>query len=135
MCTHGGCCACVTLRAVGDLSSSCRFQSQFKTDTRGTGVLNRVFDHYGAFQDILDKSRKGALISNGPGKTTSYALSALEPRGKLFVGAGVDVYEGMLVGEHSRANDLEVNPVKGKKLTNMRASGAMAGGSCSVAWR
>lgn len=100
------------------------FRSQFATITRGTGVLHRAFARYGPFRGGLDRVRKGALISVSGGKSTTYALGGLEPRGVLFVEPGAEVYEGMIVGEHSRESDLEVNPVREKKLTNVRAAGA-----------
>jgi len=99
------------------------FRGQFLTDTRGTGVLNSSFHGYEPYKGEIPKRTRGALISMERGKTTAYALDALQPRGELFLGPTVEVYEGMIIGEHSRDNDLDVNPCKGKKLTNMRASG------------
>lgn len=100
------------------------FRGQFLTDTRGTGILNSSFHGYEPYKGEIPKRTRGALISMERGKTTAYALDALQPRGELFLGPGVEVYEGMVIGEHSRNNDLDVNPCKGKKLTNMRASGS-----------
>jgi GTP-binding protein len=99
------------------------YHGEFMTETRGTGVLNRVFDSYAPLQGAVPGRRNGVLISNATGKSNAYGLSGLEGRGLLLIGAGVPVYEGMIIGEHSRGNDLEVNPLKAKQLTNMRASG------------
>ncbi len=100
------------------------FRNQFLTDTRGTGVMNSSFHGYQPYKGEIPGRTRGALISMERGVTTVYALDALQPRGELFVGAREEVYEGMIVGEHSRENDLDVNPCKEKKLTNMRASGS-----------
>ena len=100
------------------------FRSNFLTMTSGTGIMNQVFDHYGPVkQGDLGNRANGVLVSMINGSTTAYSLFPLQDRGRLIVGAGVDVYEGMLLGIHSRDNDLPVNPVKGKQLTNVRASG------------
>ncbi len=99
------------------------YHGEFMTETRGTGVLNRVFNSYAPLQGSVPGRRNGVLISNATGKSNAYGLSGLEGRGLLLIGAGVPVYEGMIIGEHSRGNDLEVNPLKAKQLTNMRASG------------
>ncbi|MAC80664.1 MAG: translational GTPase TypA [Rhodobacteraceae bacterium] len=99
------------------------YQGEFLTDTRGTGVLNRVFHDWVAHKGSIPGRRAGVLISMENGQSVAYALWNLEERGKLFIGAQADVYTGMIIGEHSRDNDLEVNPLKGKKLTNVRASG------------
>jgi len=99
------------------------YQGEFLTDTRGTGVLNRVFHSWAPHKGPIPGRRAGALISMENGAAVAYALWNLEERGRLFVGAQAPVYEGMVIGEHSRDNDLEVNPLKGKKLTNVRASG------------
>ena len=99
------------------------FQSKFLTDTRGTGVLNRLFHSYAAFKGDIGGRRNGALISNDTGQAVAYALFNLQDRGEMFVSPQTPVYQGMIVGEHSRENDLEVNVLKGKKLTNVRASG------------
>jgi len=99
------------------------YHGEFMTETRGTGVLNRVFSGYAPLQGTVPGRRNGVLISNATGKSNAYGLSGLEGRGLLFIGASVPVYEGMIIGEHSRGNDLEVNPLKAKQLTNIRASG------------
>jgi GTP-binding protein len=99
------------------------YHGQFLTDTRGTGVLNRIFHGWVAHKGPIQGRRQGVLVSMENGVSVAYALWNLEERGKLFIGAQEAVYTGMLIGEHSRDNDLEVNPLKGKKLTNVRASG------------
>ncbi|MBT9383403.1 translational GTPase TypA [Pseudooceanicola sp. CBS1P-1] len=99
------------------------YHGEFLTDTRGTGVLNRVFHSWAPFKGAIPGRRAGVLISMEQGQTVAYALWNLEERGRMFLGAQADVYQGMIIGEHSRENDLEVNPLKGKKLTNVRASG------------
>lgn len=99
------------------------YHGEFLTDTRGTGVLNRVFHEWAPFKGAIQGRRAGVLISMESGVSVPYALFNLEDRGKMFIGAQVQVYQGMIIGEHSRGNDLEVNPLKGKKLTNVRASG------------
>ena len=99
------------------------YHGQFLTDTRGTGVLNRIFHGWVPHKGPIQGRRVGVLISMENGISVAYALWNLEERGKLFIGAQEQVYEGMIIGEHSRDNDLEVNPLKGKKLTNVRASG------------
>ncbi|PZQ99512.1 MAG: translational GTPase TypA [Cereibacter sphaeroides] len=99
------------------------YQGQFLTDTRGTGVLNRIFHSWAPHKGPIQGRRQGVLISMEAGISVAYALWNLEDRGKMFIGAQEAVYEGMIIGEHSRDNDLEVNPLKGKKLTNVRASG------------
>ncbi|MCA0920721.1 translational GTPase TypA [Pseudooceanicola nanhaiensis] len=99
------------------------YHGEFLTDTRGTGVLNRVFHSWAPYKGPIPGRRAGVLISMENGQTVAYALWNLEERGKMFLGAQADVYTGMIIGEHSRDNDLEVNPLKGKKLTNVRASG------------
>lgn len=100
------------------------FRSQFLTDTRGTGLLNHLFDGYEPWQGQISKRTTGALVSDRTGKTTTYALYHLQPRGTLSVKENTPVYEGMVIGENSRDNDLDVNVTKEKKMTNMRASGA-----------
>jgi GTP-binding protein len=99
-------------------------RSQLLTDTRGTIVMNSLFDGYTEWQGEIPHRPTGALVSDRPGVTTSYSLYNLQERGELFVGPGVDVYEGMIIGENAKDNDLEVNVVREKKLTNMRASTA-----------
>ncbi len=96
---------------------------EFMTETRGTGVMNRVFREYGPHVGPIAGCRNGVLISNAAGNSVAYALMNLEDRGAMFIDAGVTVYEGMIIGENSRGNDLEVNPMKAKQLTNIRASG------------
>src|ERR1700686_2372640 len=99
-------------------------RSEMLTETRGTIVMNTLFDGYIPYQGEIPQRPSGALISDRQGVTTTYSLHGLQDRGVLLVGAGVDVYEGMIVGEHSRDNDLDVNVVREKKMTNMRASSA-----------
>ncbi len=99
-------------------------RSELLTETRGTIVMNSLFDGYTAYQGEIPQRPTGALIADRSGTTTAYALEGLEDRGILFVPPGVEVYEGMIIGEHSRDNDLDVNVVREKKLTNMRASSA-----------
>jgi GTP-binding protein len=99
-------------------------RSEMLTDTRGTIVMNSLFDGYTEWQGDIPHRLTGALVSDRNGATTAYALWGLQERGELFVGPGVEVYEGMIVGENSRDNDLDVNAVREKKLTNMRSSSA-----------
>ena len=99
------------------------YHGEFLTDTRGTGVLNRVFHEWAPHKGPIPGRRAGVLISMENGQSVAFALWNLEERGRMFIGAQADVYTGMVIGEHSRENDLEVNPLKGKKLTNVRASG------------
>ncbi|WP_333817826.1 translational GTPase TypA [Tabrizicola sp.] len=99
------------------------YQGQFLTDTRGTGVLNRIFHGWAPHKGPIQGRRQGVLISTEAGVSVAYALWNLEDRGRMFIGPQEQVYTGMIIGEHSRDNDLEVNPLKGKKLTNVRASG------------
>ncbi len=100
------------------------FRSEMLTDTRGTGLLNTIYDGYEAWQGDLPGRTTGALVADRPGKTTAYALFHLQPRGTLFLRAGTEVYEGMIVGQYNRENDLVVNVTREKKLTNMRAAGS-----------
>ncbi len=99
------------------------YHGEFMTDTRGTGILNRVFNSWEPVKGSILGRRQGVLISMENGSSVAYAIFNLEDRGRFFIGAGEDVYQGMIIGEHTRDNDLEVNPLKGKKLTNVRASG------------
>jgi GTP-binding protein len=99
------------------------YHGEFLTDTRGTGVLNRVFHEWAPYKGPIPGRRQGVLISMEDGTAVAYALWNLEDRGKMFINPQEPVYQGMVIGEHSRDNDLEVNPLKGKKLTNVRASG------------
>ncbi len=99
------------------------YQGEFLTDTRGSGVLNRVFSHYEPYKGAIEGRRNGVLVSNSDGETAAYALWNLEERGTMFVGATEKTYQGMIIGENSRPDDLDVNPMKAKQLTNVRASG------------
>ncbi len=100
------------------------FRSQFLTDTKGTGLLNHLFDGYEQWHGPMSKRQTGALVADRAGKSTTYALFHLQPRGTLFIKENTPVYEGMIIGENSRDNDLDVNVTKEKKLTNMRAASA-----------
>jgi len=100
------------------------FRSQFLTDTRGTGLLNHLFDGFEPWHGPMSKRQTGALVSDRAGTSTPYALFHLQPRGALFIKENTTVYEGMVIGENSRDNDLDVNVVREKKQTNMRASGS-----------
>jgi GTP-binding protein len=99
------------------------YQGEFLTDTRGSGVLNRVFSHYEPYKGAIEGRRNGVLVSNCDGDLAAYALWNLEERGVMFVEPGEKAYQGMIIGENSRADDLDVNPMKAKQLTNVRASG------------
>jgi GTP-binding protein len=99
------------------------YHGEFMTDTRGNGVLNRIFHGWVPHKGPIQGRRQGVLISMENGVSVSYALWKLEDRGKFFIGAQEQIYQGMIIGEHSRDNDLEVNPLRGKQLTNVRASG------------
>ncbi len=99
------------------------YHGEFLTDTRGSGVLNRLFHGQTPYKGKIEGRRQGVLISMENGSSVAFALWNLEDRGKMFIGAQEAIYQGMIIGEHSRENDLEVNPLKGKKLTNVRASG------------
>ncbi len=100
------------------------FQTDFRTMTSGTGLMHHIFDHFGALLDReIGQRQNGVLIANGQGKALAYALFSLQERGRLFSSHGDEVYEGQIVGIHSRDNDLVVNPLKAKKLTNIRAAG------------
>jgi GTP-binding protein len=101
------------------------FRTEFLTATQGTGLLYSVFDHYGPFKrGDFGQRQNGVLIANGAGKALAYALFNLQERGRMFIGPGEEVYEGMVIGIHSRDNDLVVNPLKAKQLTNIRAAGS-----------
>ncbi len=100
------------------------YQSRFLTQTRGTGVLNRIFHSYAPYRGDVEGRRNGALISTDAGVAVAYALFNLQDRGLMFVNPQTPVYQGMIVGEHNRNNDLEINVLKGKQLTNVRASGS-----------
>ncbi len=99
------------------------YHGEFLTDTRGTGVINRIFHDWAPYKGPIEGRRAGVLISMETGSSVPYAIFNLEDRGKFFIGPQEQVYQGMIIGEHSRGNDLEVNPLKGKKLSNVRASG------------
>jgi GTP-binding protein len=99
------------------------YHGEFLSDTRGTGIMNRLFEKYGPHRGRIEGRKNGVLISNGSGEANNYALGPLEARGILFVGHGDVLYEGMVIGENAKPDDLEVNPMKAKQLTNFRASG------------
>ena len=99
------------------------YRDEFLTDTKGTGIMNTLFSGYEAYRGDFPTRFSGSIISDRNGKSVAYALFHLEPRGRLFIGPGESVYEGMVIGEHNRETDITVNPCKEKKLTNMRASG------------
>ena len=113
----------VRLRFVAPSRGLIGYHGEFMTETRGTGVMNRMFREYAPHVGPLAGRHNGVLISNAGGNTVAYALMNLEERGAMFINSGVTVYEGMIIGENSRGNDLEVNPMKAKQLTNIRASG------------
>jgi GTP-binding protein len=98
------------------------YHGEFLTDTRGTGIMSRLFHGYAPYKGTIEGRRNGVLISNSGGSAVAYALWYLEERGPLFIDPGTQVYEGMIIGEHSRGNDLEVNPLKEKQLTNIRTT-------------
>ena len=99
------------------------YHGKFLTDTRGTGVMNRVYKEHGPHRGPFETRRGGALIANGSGTAVAYALWNLEERGVMFIDPGVAVYQGMVIGENAKPQDLEVNPLKAKQLTNIRAAG------------
>ena len=99
------------------------YHGEFLSDTRGTGIMNRLFEKYGPHKGPISGRQNGVLISMEQGKAVAYALNALEERGILFISPGDDLYEGMVIGENAKPQDLEVNPLKSKQLTNFRASG------------
>jgi GTP-binding protein len=99
------------------------YHGEFLTDTRGTGIMNRLFHGYAPHKGPIEGRREGVLISNAQGEAVAYAIFGLQDRGKMFIDPGAKVYEGMIIGEHSRGNDLEVNILKAKQLTNIRAAG------------
>ena len=99
------------------------YHGEFLSDTRGTGIMNRLFERYGPYKGPIEGRQTGVLISNAAGKTAAYALNTLEDRGALMVAPGEQVYEGQIVGENAKPEDLEVNPLKAKALTNFRVSG------------
>jgi GTP-binding protein len=99
------------------------YHGEFLSDTRGTGIMNRLFEKYGPYKGRIEGRKNGVLISNGTGEAVAYALGPLEERGILFVGVGTPLYEGMIIGENAKPEDLEVNPMKSKQLTNFRSTG------------
>ncbi|WP_156841069.1 translational GTPase TypA [Novosphingobium aquimarinum] len=99
------------------------YHGEFLSDTRGTGIMNRLFEKYGPHKGKIEGRKNGVLISNGAGEAVAYALGPLEERGVLFVRAGEPLYEGMIIGENAKPDDLEVNPMKSKQLTNFRSTG------------
>jgi len=99
------------------------YHGEFLSDTRGTGIMNRLFEKYGPHKGNIEGRKNGVLISNGSGEANAYALGPLEERGIMMVGPGEQLYEGMIIGENAKTDDLEVNPMKAKQLTNFRASG------------
>ncbi len=99
------------------------YHGEFLSDTRGTGIMNRLFERYGPYKGVIEGRANGVLISMGTGDAVAYALNALEDRGVLFIQPGEPLYEGMVIGENAKPDDLEVNPLKSKQLTNFRASG------------
>jgi GTP-binding protein len=99
------------------------YRDEFLTDTRGTGILNSYFAGYEPFRGDFPSRYTGSIVSDRKGRAVAYALFNLEPRGQIFIVPGCPVYEGMIIGEHNRDNDINVNPCKEKKLTNMRAAG------------
>lgn len=99
------------------------YHGEFLSDTRGTGIMNRLFEKYGPYKGPIDGRQNGVLISMVPGEAVPYALNALEERGELFIGGGAKIYEGMVIGENAKPDDLEVNPMKSKQLTNFRSTG------------
>ncbi|MEL6739016.1 MAG: translational GTPase TypA, partial [Pseudomonadota bacterium] len=99
------------------------YHGEFLSDTRGTGIMNRLFEKYGPYKGPIEGRNNGVLISNGDGESNAYALNMLEERGELFVGPQMKLYEGMIIGENAKPDDLEVNPMKAKQLTNIRSSG------------
>src|SRR5690606_5343920 len=98
------------------------FRTEFLTETRGTGILHHVFDGYEPWQGDIRTRPNGSLVADRRGQSTTYALLNLQDRGQLFIGPGVDVYEGMIIGENARAEDMDINPTKEKKLTNVRSA-------------
>jgi GTP-binding protein len=99
------------------------YRDEFLTDTRGTGILNSIFDGYGEYRGDCPSRFTGSIVADRTGTAVPYALFNLEPRGRLFIEPGDPSYEGMILGEHNRIQDINVNPCKEKKLTNMRAAG------------
>jgi GTP-binding protein len=111
------------------------YHGEFLSDTRGTGIMNRLFEKYGPHKGKIEGRKNGVLISNGAGEANAYALGPLEERGILMVGVGEVLYEGMIIGENAKPDDLEVNPMKSKALTNFRASGKDDAIQLSPPWK
>jgi len=111
------------LRFLGPSRGLIGYHGDFLSDTRGTGIMHRVFNSYQPYKGTIDGRRTGVLISLGQGKAVAYALWNLEERGAMFITPGTEVYSGMIIGAHAKGRDLEVNPLKAKQLTNIRASG------------
>jgi GTP-binding protein len=99
------------------------YHGEFLSDTRGTGIMNRLFEKYDTHKGKIEGRKNGVLISNGSGEAVAYALGPLEERGILMVSPGEALYEGMIIGENAKPDDLEVNPMKSKQLTNFRSTG------------
>ncbi|MEM6857798.1 MAG: translational GTPase TypA [Pseudomonadota bacterium] len=99
------------------------YHGEFLSDTRGTGIMNRLFEKYGPYKGAIEGRINGVLLSNSDGEAVAYALNALEDRGELFISPQMKLYEGMIIGENAKPDDLEVNPMKAKQLTNIRSSG------------
>ncbi|MCK0127814.1 translational GTPase TypA [Erythrobacter sp. F6033] len=99
------------------------YHGEFLSDTRGTGIMNRLYEKYGPYKGAVGGRNNGVLISNGDGESNAYALNMLEERGEMFVGPAMKVYEGMVIGENAKPDDLEVNPMKAKQLSNVRSTG------------
>ena len=110
-----------------EFSIPCRsiigYRDEFLTDTKGTGIMNSILDGYEEYRGDFPTRHTGSIVSDRQGRSVAYGLFNLEPRGRLFITPGISVYEGMIVGEHNKEQDMNVNPCKEKKLTNMRASG------------
>ncbi|MGB7407955.1 MAG: translational GTPase TypA, partial [Pontixanthobacter sp.] len=99
------------------------YHGEFLSDTRGTGIMNRLFEKYGEYKGPIAGRQNGVMISNCAGEAASYALNMLEERGELFISGGAKIYEGIIIGENAKPEDLEVNPMKSKQLTNFRSTG------------
>jgi GTP-binding protein len=100
------------------------FRNEFLTSTRGTGIINHSFYEYEYYKGDIEQKKRGVLVAMESGIATAYSLNAFAPRGTMFIEPGTEVYEGMIIGEHTRENDLVLNIVRGKKLTNVRAAGS-----------
>ncbi len=98
------------------------YHGEFLTDTRGTGVMNRMFHDFAPHKGPIEGRRNGVLISTGDGEAVTYALWNIEERGRLFITTGAKIYQGMIIGENAKDNDLDVNPLKAKQLTNIRTT-------------